>query len=124
MSNYNMPKILIPRHICCYLSKATNAGCCIQAWNLLFLFIAIIIKECCMPIFEYRCEKCGYKFEEIIQGDREKKIPCPKCGNTSTEKLISVIGGIAMGKSGSPQCGSSCPSAAECPSAGGGCCHR
>lgn len=77
-----------------------------------------------MPIFEYRCEKCGHKFEEIVHGDRNKNIPCPQCGNPSTEKCISLIGGIAMGKSGNPSCGSSCPGAARCDAAaGGGCCH-
>ena len=47
-----------------------------------------------MPIFEYYCSACDYKFEELVQGDREKKIPCPKCGTSSTEKLMSAIGAI------------------------------
>lgn len=75
-----------------------------------------------MPIFEYRCEKCHHKFEEIVHGDRDKKIPCPKCGS-STEKLMSVIGGIAMGSSGGSPCQASCPGASgACSAAGGGCC--
>ncbi len=75
-----------------------------------------------MPIFEYHCNKCGKTFEELVWGDRNRAIPCPHCGNQSTEKLISVIGGIAMGKSGTPACTSSCPSASSCASSGGGCC--
>jgi putative FmdB family regulatory protein len=76
-----------------------------------------------MPIFEYYCSACDYKFEELVQGDRDKKISCPKCGTSSTEKLMSAIGGIAMGGNQSTPCGSSgCPSAASC-SSGGGCPH-
>ncbi len=74
-----------------------------------------------MPIFEYYCSSCDYKFEELVQGDRDKKIPCPKCGTFSTEKLMSAIGSIAMGGSQSTPCGASgCPGAASC-SSGGGC---
>jgi len=74
-----------------------------------------------MPMFEYYCKKCDAKFEEFVQGDRDKKIPCPTCGNEQTEKLLSVIGGISMGKSSAPSCGASCPGAGGC-SSGGGCC--
>ena len=42
-----------------------------------------------MPIFEYKCIKCGHKFEELIFND--KKVKCPKCGSISLEKLISNI---------------------------------
>jgi putative FmdB family regulatory protein len=81
-----------------------------------------------MPIFEYRCTKCGNKFEELVTGDRDKQIPCPSCGAKSTEKQMSAIGGISMGKSSSgPSCGSggcspasgsSCCSSGMCPHAG------
>jgi putative FmdB family regulatory protein len=77
-----------------------------------------------MPIYEYRCKKCGSTFEEIIQGDRNREIPCPRCGNQSTEKIISVIGGIAMGKSSGSYCNSQCPGISNCASAGHGCCQH
>jgi len=76
-----------------------------------------------MPIFEYRCESCGKVFEELINGDRDKQMPCPDCGSVKTEKLMSVIGGISMGRSSSSSpCGSSCAHASACGSSGGGCC--
>jgi len=40
-----------------------------------------------MPIFEYKCKKCGHKFEELVSG--KEKISCPKCGSENLEKLIS-----------------------------------
>ena len=78
-----------------------------------------------MPIFEYRCQKCEKFFEELVSGDRNKKMPCPACGSLETEKLMSAIGGIAMGKmSSGPACGStSCASAASCAASGHACPH-
>jgi putative FmdB family regulatory protein len=77
-----------------------------------------------MPIYEYRCKSCETVYEELVTGDRDKKIPCPSCGSRESEKIMSVIGGIAMGKSSSgPACGStSCASASACAASGGGCC--
>jgi putative FmdB family regulatory protein len=76
-----------------------------------------------MPIYEYRCSSCSSVFEELVFGDRDRKIPCPACGEKSTEKIPSVIGGISMGGSSSPACGSSsCASASACAASGGGCC--
>jgi putative FmdB family regulatory protein len=76
-----------------------------------------------MPIFEYRCKECGKVFEELISGDRNRSIPCPSCQSSNTEKLMSAIGGISMGKSSAGPCGSSCSSASSCCSSGGGCPH-
>jgi putative FmdB family regulatory protein len=79
-----------------------------------------------MPLFEYRCSKCGNKFEELVTGDRNAQIPCPSCKATSTEKLMSAIGGISMGKpsTGFPPCGSSgCSSAGSSPCSSGMCPH-
>jgi putative FmdB family regulatory protein len=76
-----------------------------------------------MPIYEYRCSECGKVFEELVFGDRDKKFPCPACAAASTEKIPSVIGGISMGGTMSPACGStSCASASACAASGGGCC--
>ena len=43
-----------------------------------------------MPIYEYKCQKCGYKFEELVLG--EKNIKCPKCKSTVLKKLVSCFG--------------------------------
>lgn len=73
-----------------------------------------------MPIFEYRCSKCNKVFEELVTGDRDKTFSCPFCGCKDTEKLMSAIGVISMGKNSDSGCGSQCSHAATCPS--GGCC--
>jgi putative FmdB family regulatory protein len=75
-----------------------------------------------MPIFEYRCPKCELVFEELVSGEnRDTSIACPNCGSKETEKLMSVIGAISMGKSSSnTYCQSHCSNTQSCASSG--CC--
>jgi len=43
-----------------------------------------------MPIYEYRCLKCGERFETfkgISQSDKE--VLCPKCGEKSPSRVLS-----------------------------------
>ena len=43
-----------------------------------------------MPIYEYKCLKCGVKFEllqNMNKSDDGKS--CPKCGDTKTERQFS-----------------------------------
>jgi putative FmdB family regulatory protein len=42
-----------------------------------------------MPIYEYKCKKCGHRFEKIQKfSDRHTK-KCPECGG-AIEQLISA----------------------------------
>jgi putative FmdB family regulatory protein len=43
-----------------------------------------------MPIFEYRCEKCGNEFELIVF--RDELVECPACGDKSPTKKMSTFG--------------------------------
>lgn len=74
-----------------------------------------------MPIYEYSCTDCGTKFEELVHRITNDTLPCPQCSSKNTQKLMSVLGGIAM-KQGALSCQSACPSAGACSAAGGGCC--
>jgi putative FmdB family regulatory protein len=73
-----------------------------------------------MPLFEYRCKKCGKVYEELVFGDRDKKVRCPFCGSDNTLKIISLIGGISSKSLSISACGDSC----TCAAAGDGCCHH
>jgi putative FmdB family regulatory protein len=43
-----------------------------------------------MPIYEYKCKKCGKKFETRVGFFQNKKsIKCPDCGDTDPEKMLS-----------------------------------
>ena len=70
-----------------------------------------------MPIFEYRCESCGHKFEAILFG--EQKAECPKC---HTEKLEQQLSTFAVNaKSQSPSSAAGCGQSNCCMMNGGGC---
>ena len=72
-----------------------------------------------MPIYEYRCTKCGNDFEEIV-GANDPAPSCPSCHSERTEKLLSK----ASFRTGSGACCESgaCDSASACaPSGCGGC---
>ncbi|WP_287155622.1 zinc ribbon domain-containing protein [Candidatus Solincola tengchongensis] len=59
-----------------------------------------------MPIFEYRCEECGHRFDAFFRRseDAEKETPhCDRCGSGRVRKLFSLLGwggGSGQGLSG------------------------
>ncbi len=69
-----------------------------------------------MPIFEYKCTKCGHVTEVLHKSRNAEKPTCAKCGSSDLKKLLS---GFAVGKASaspacdscfdSPMCGGSCP---------------
>jgi putative FmdB family regulatory protein len=42
-----------------------------------------------MPIFDYKCTKCGKITEFLINSINHHEIRCPECGNKDLERLIS-----------------------------------
>ncbi|HHY63287.1 MAG TPA: zinc ribbon domain-containing protein [Bacillota bacterium] len=63
-----------------------------------------------MPIFEYKCAKCGEKFEELVTGCCAD-VKCPKCGSDEVKKLFSSFG-FKSGSTFSSSSGGSCGSCA------------
>jgi len=43
-----------------------------------------------VPLYEFRCRKCGHRFEVIQKHDDPHPKKCPKCGKRSIEKLLSA----------------------------------
>jgi hypothetical protein len=46
-----------------------------------------------MPIYDYKCSKCGHTFDEMLRiADMEKpcKTPCPKC---KAKKSVEIVVG-------------------------------
>lgn len=41
-----------------------------------------------MPIYEYRCDKCGHQFDRLVKMDTPNP-ECPECGS-SVKKLLSA----------------------------------
>ncbi|MCX5646230.1 MAG: zinc ribbon domain-containing protein [Phycisphaerae bacterium] len=68
-----------------------------------------------MPIFEFKCTKCGHVMEVLQKSLRAEPPVCAKCGGSDLKKLLS---GFAVGKtSASP----ACDSCFDGPACGGGC---
>jgi len=43
-----------------------------------------------MPIYEFRCDKCGNVFEQLIfPSDEQENVICPSCGERDTRRLMS-----------------------------------
>ncbi|MCF7885135.1 MAG: zinc ribbon domain-containing protein [Candidatus Marinimicrobia bacterium] len=45
-----------------------------------------------MPIYEYKCSRCGEKFEELIAFSKlnDNNPKCPKCDSKEVERQIST----------------------------------
>lgn len=42
-----------------------------------------------MPIYEFECEDCGTRFEELVGA--EATVACPACGAERTRRLYSTV---------------------------------
>jgi putative FmdB family regulatory protein len=45
-----------------------------------------------MPIYEYRCQACGYEKEYLQRMSDAPLTDCPECGKRTFNKLISAAG--------------------------------
>jgi putative FmdB family regulatory protein len=61
-----------------------------------------------MPLFEYRCQDCDEKFEELVPYSRSEEMDCPKCGSGNTRKLVSAFATTGSSSGGGSSYGSSC----------------
>ncbi|UCG60102.1 MAG: hypothetical protein JSU70_11375 [Phycisphaerales bacterium] len=62
-----------------------------------------------MPVFEYKCGKCGHAMEFLEKTRRAHKHVCERCGSLDLQKLFSSF---AVGQSKSPPS----PACDVCPS--------
>ncbi len=58
-----------------------------------------------MPVYEYKCSKCGERFSllETVDASREGK-ECPKCGATETSRTLSVFSSLSRFLGGGGDC--------------------
>jgi putative FmdB family regulatory protein len=50
-----------------------------------------------MPIFEYKCEDCGSKFEKLVRRPGAEDVLCPSCGKDHLEQQYSSFAAHANG---------------------------
>jgi putative FmdB family regulatory protein len=72
-----------------------------------------------MPLYEYRCESCGEKFEKLLSMSAASAngISCPDCGGES-RRLVSTFAAHSKGESGQ----TSSIGGGGCAGCGGGSC--
>ena len=44
-----------------------------------------------MPIYEYKCKKCGYSFDHLARTLRNVGMKCPNCGAPRPAKQFSTF---------------------------------
>ena len=67
-----------------------------------------------MPIYEYKCDDCGTKFEKLVRRSTEvAELECPSCGKNHLKQEFSTFAAHANGA----------PKAAEAPMCPGGMCR-
>ena len=62
-----------------------------------------------MPIFEYKCQDCGTKFEKLLRRSAEAtELDCPSCGQNHLTQEFSTFAahanGAAVHRSDAPVC--------------------
>ena len=67
-----------------------------------------------MPIFEYKCEKCGKISEFLEKSDTTGTHFCQKCGGNNLKKQFSTFSAIVKQPAVASKC-HSCPSGRTCP---------
>ncbi|MFC1738860.1 FmdB family zinc ribbon protein [Planctomycetota bacterium] len=47
-----------------------------------------------MPTYEYRCENCGYEFEQFQSITARSLHKCPECGRNTLKRLLGTGAGV------------------------------
>jgi putative FmdB family regulatory protein len=61
-----------------------------------------------MPIYEYRCEDCGTKFEKLVRRASDAPV-CPSCGQQHLQQELSTFAARATNGGSKPAGMPSCP---------------
>jgi putative FmdB family regulatory protein len=69
-----------------------------------------------MPIFEYKCEDCGEKFEKLMRRAGDDPPPCPGCDSSKVNQQLSTFAAHSGGGASSDV--PMCPSGGVCPTPG------
>ncbi|HIE10562.1 MAG TPA: zinc ribbon domain-containing protein [Kiritimatiellae bacterium] len=68
-----------------------------------------------MPLFEYRCDKCGHVFEHLAMRSDERPSKCPQCGSRKLEKQFSAFSARTGPDGSDSSCTSGTCSTGTCP---------
>jgi len=75
-----------------------------------------------MPIYEYVCESCNKKFDQLVRRmSGEHSAKCPECGSAKTARTLSVFAVGAEAGPKSSSAASDAPMCGRCGQAPGSC---
>ncbi len=60
-----------------------------------------------MPLYEYKCQGCGERFEELVSNGQREAICCPYCSSSEVQRLLSTFG-FSTGTASEATSGSTC----------------
>jgi putative FmdB family regulatory protein len=64
-----------------------------------------------MPIYEYKCQDCGTKFEKLLRRSAEAaELNCPSCGKAHLTQEFSTFAAHANGSNAQAGPAPTCPS--------------
>lgn len=68
-----------------------------------------------MALIDFRCDKCGEKFDEIVKPDSRDSIKCPKCGSREVKQVFEGKCSFGSSSKGGGGCSSgSCGGCSGC----------
>jgi putative FmdB family regulatory protein len=70
-----------------------------------------------MPMLDFKCNSCGYKFEELVFTHNKDQVRCPKCKGADLARVYEgkcLFGSASRGGGGSSCAGKSCAGCAGC----------
>jgi len=70
-----------------------------------------------MPIYEYKCQDCGTKFEKLVRRSEGAELVCPSCGQKHLEQELSTFAAHSAAPSPASEA-PMCPSGGPCPTPG------
>ncbi len=50
-----------------------------------------------MPIYRYKCKRCGAEFRELVARRDGQLVRCPACSSTEVTRLLSRFGVVYKG---------------------------
>jgi putative FmdB family regulatory protein len=56
---------------------------------VVFSFDNVSRRKIVVPLYEYKCEKCGHKFEKIEKYSAPETRKCPECGSKAKREISS-----------------------------------
>ncbi|WP_071933999.1 MULTISPECIES: FmdB family zinc ribbon protein [Sporomusaceae] len=65
-----------------------------------------------MPIYEFQCNACGVRFDQLCRVNWEGAVRCPSCQSSDVRKLLSQF--VSGGRSGGGCTGCSGKSCSTC----------